>query len=217
VPDFCLSTARQALVGLLETIPSSFGSLAFQLLLGLGSMSRLNWRVILLLVPLLACYAQEDRSRTAGAGPGTAVEKSGEPHEQTRNASARTEGEDSSADYSAEVYQDVMVPAGKSVPITSTIDFSGAASVAVTIRCSVCGTSAGSLANAGLVLQALWAVTTSDYFVATENKSATAFPYWDNGGAIFSVYGGQFRLNLQNKGSQNIVLQQVTVFRRLRQ
>lgn len=51
-------------------------------------------------------------------------------------------------------------------------------------------------------------------FVATENKAATAFPYWDAGGAIFNAYGPQFSQALQNKGSQSIALAQVTIFRR---
>jgi hypothetical protein len=47
-----------------------------------------------------------------------------------------------------------------------------------------------------------------------ENKAATTFPYWDAGAALFNTYGSQFRLILQNTGTQTVAIQQVTLFRR---
>lgn len=114
----------------------------------------------------------------------------------------------------SEVFQNILIDAGQSIPIDSTLDYSSAATVAVTIYCTVCSTGATSLGNSGLVLQATWLVANAATYVATETKSATTFPYWDAGGGLFTVYGSQFRLNLQNKGSQPIAVQQLTIFRR---
>ena len=98
--------------------------------------------------------------------------------------------------------------------LDSTMDYSAVGSVAVTVQCTICTTAATSLATGGLVLQAWWLVPPADSYVVTENKAATAFSYWDAGGAIFNVYGPQFRLILQNKGKQTIGIQQITIFRR---
>ena len=94
------------------------------------------------------------------------------------------------------------------------MDYSSAITVAVTVECTICTSATTSLGTTGLTLQVGWLVPDANSYVATENKAATAFPYWDSGGAIFNGYGSQFRLNLQNKGSQTISLQQTTIFRR---
>ena len=119
-----------------------------------------------------------------------------------------------SASGNSEVFQSVSIAPGKTVSIDSTMDYSSANTVAVTVQCIVCTSTATSLGTSGLVLQARWTVPNAQLYVATENKAATAFPYWDAGGAVFNVYGAQFRLTLQNQGSQTIALQQITLFRR---
>jgi hypothetical protein len=70
------------------------------------------------------------------------------------------------------------------------------------------------MGSLGLVLQARWTVPDAASYVTAENKAATAFPYADSGGVVFNVFGPRFRLALQNKGTQPIALQQVTIFRR---
>ena len=114
----------------------------------------------------------------------------------------------------SEVFTNVVISAGQNVALDSAMDYSSAATVAVTVQCTSCTSSTTSLASAGLILQARWVVSDDCSYVATENKAATTFPYWDTGAAIFDVYAPQFRLNLQNKGTQPIILQQVTIFRR---
>jgi hypothetical protein len=94
------------------------------------------------------------------------------------------------------------------------MDYSAANTVAVTVECTICTTATTSLASSGLVLQAGWLVPNATAYVVAENKAATAFLYTDAGSALFNVYGTQFRLILQNKGSVSIAIQQVTLFRR---
>lgn len=127
-------------------------------------------------------------------------------------AAARNPASSSPSTGRSEVFRNIVIPPGKDFSIDSTLDYSSANSVAVTVQCTTCNSSSSSLSGLGLTLQARWLVDGADYYVATENKTATAFPYWDAGGAIFNVYGSQFRLNLQNRGEQIITLQQVTVF-----
>jgi hypothetical protein len=107
-----------------------------------------------------------------------------------------------------------VIAGGKTVSLYSDLDYSSANTVAVTVSCIICSSAATSLGNSGLVLQSRWTVADAQSFVTAESKAATAFTYSDSGGAIFNVYGPQFRLALQNKGTQTIALQQVTVFRR---
>jgi hypothetical protein len=114
----------------------------------------------------------------------------------------------------SEVFRDLFIPAGKSIPLESELDYSSAATVAVTVYCLICTSAPSSLANSGLVLVAFWSVPDTETYTAAENKSSGSFPYWDAGAAIFQVYGSRFRLVLQNTGKQAVALQQVTVFRR---
>ncbi len=114
----------------------------------------------------------------------------------------------------SEVFQNLVIAAGKSMALDSSLDYSSAATVAISVLCIICTSGATSLGNSGLVLQAAWTVPDAGSYVTTENKTATAFPYTDAGGAVFNIYGPQFRLVLQNKGAQTIALQQVTIFRR---
>lgn len=114
----------------------------------------------------------------------------------------------------SEVFGPVVIAAGKSASFDSTLDYSYSSSVAVTVQCIVCTSTATSLSTDNLVLQAFWTVPTAQLYVTVENKSALTFAYWDAGGAIFNAYGTQFRLTLQNNGSQTIAIQQITLFRR---
>ena len=115
---------------------------------------------------------------------------------------------------SSEVFQNVVIAAGQTYPILSTMDYSSADTVAVTVECTLCTTTATSLASSGLILQAGWTVPNAVSYVVAENKAATAFLYTDVGSALFNVYGTQFKLILQNKGTASIAIQQVTLFRR---
>jgi hypothetical protein len=158
-----------------------------------------------LLTSCLACFSlAEDRS-----GPS---EKSAESHDLAVSAARKPVARDVAATGGSEVFQNVVIQAGKNVAIDSTLDYSSASTVAVTVQCTTCTSAAASLGSLGLVLQARWLVLNADSFVATESKAGTAFAYWDAGGAVFNVYGSQFRLVLQNKGSYAITLQQVTTF-----
>lgn len=114
----------------------------------------------------------------------------------------------------SEVFKGIFIGAGKTVSLDSTLDYSSAATVAIGIECIICDSKASSLGGSGLVLLARWAVPNSELFVTPESKTANLFLYWDSGGVIFNVYGSQFRLSLQNKGSQPIAIEQVTILRR---
>ncbi len=144
---------------------------------------------------------------------GDNAEKSGEPYEFAviKTAKAARDVADTTI---SDVFKTVIIAAGKSVSLDSTMDYTSAAGVAVTVQCIICGTLATSLTGSGLALQARWMVLNAESYVATESKAASGFPFWDSGAALFNVYGSQFRLTLQNKGTQNIALQQVTIMRR---
>jgi hypothetical protein len=142
------------------------------------------------------------------------AEKSADAYDLTVTATAKSPRNAVVATENSEVFQSIVVAPGKRVSLDSTLDYSSVNTVAVTIQCIVCTSAVTSLGTSGLVLQALWLVPNAELYVATENKAATAFPYWDAGGAVFNVYGSQFRLTLQNKGTETITIQQLTMFRR---
>ena len=112
----------------------------------------------------------------------------------------------------SEVYQDVVIPAGKNVILQSALDYSSSSTVAVAVRCTACTTKTTSLSALGLILEARWLALTASSDLATQSTSN--FAYFDAGGAIFNVYAEQFNLELQNRGSTTITLDQVTIFRR---
>jgi hypothetical protein len=112
----------------------------------------------------------------------------------------------------SEIVRNLVIAAGKSVSLDSEMDFSAAGSVAVTLRCTTCDSAANSMNK--LVLQAFWSVPDAELYTVAESKAGSAFLYWDSGGAIFQVYGARFRLTIQNKGEQGMLVQQVVIFRR---
>lgn len=111
---------------------------------------------------------------------------------------------------SSEVYLDVAIPVGQNVVIQSGLDFSSASTVAVSVRCTACTTTTTSMNALGLVLEARWQPLNATTDIATQN--ASTFAYTDAGGVIFNVYAEQFNLELQNKGTATITLDQVTIF-----
>ncbi len=140
--------------------------------------------------------------------------KSGDAIDLKKNASQKLATDAPVAPVRSEVFTDIVIAPGKSFPIDSTMDYSSSNGlVAITILCSVCTTAATSLGNSGLILQALWSVPDAGSYAAVEIKPASSFPYWDAGGALFDVHGSQFRLTLQNRGTQAVTIQQVTIFR----
>uniref|UniRef100_Q02BS7 Uncharacterized protein n=1 Tax=Solibacter usitatus (strain Ellin6076) TaxID=234267 RepID=Q02BS7_SOLUE len=158
-----------------------------------------------LLVPGLVCLSMaEDRP---------AVEKSAEPGPLV-HATPKVTSRDAASSGNSEVFENLVIAAGKTITLNSALDYSASDSVAVSVLCIICSTAATSLGNSGLVLQARWTVADAGDYVTTENRPATTFPYSDAGGAVFNVFGPQFRLVLQNKGTQTIALQQVTIFHR---
>ncbi len=114
----------------------------------------------------------------------------------------------------SEVFLSVVIGAGQTVSLDSTLDYTSAGTVAVAVECSACATGATSLGSAGLTLNAAWLVSNASAYMFTENESGSGLTWWDGGGAVFNVYGSQFRLVIQNGGSQGILLDQVTVFLR---
>lgn len=112
----------------------------------------------------------------------------------------------------SEVFRNVIVPADKSVSFDSKIDFSAASQVFVTLRCTTCNAASNSMAS--IVVQAFWSVPDAEHYAVVETRTGSTFPYWDSGGAAFQVFGPLFRLTLQNRSNQNVIIQQVTVFRR---
>ncbi|MBZ5580456.1 MAG: hypothetical protein LAP40_28210 [Acidobacteriia bacterium] len=169
-----------------------------------------------LLASSFLCLAfAEDRPglRSEAIAAGSATEKSADLYDLAI-AATRSVNPGLGATVSVEVFQNVVIAAGKTVSLDSALDYSTSNTVAVTVQCIVCTSATTALGASGLILQARWMAPNTQFYVATENKAASAFPYWDAGGAIFSVYGPQFRLTLQNSGSQPIAIQQITLLRR---
>jgi hypothetical protein len=161
-----------------------------------------------LLAPcLLRVSLAEDR-------PARVTEKSADGYDLVVRPRPKASGTAADDAAISEVFEDIVIGAGKTVSLASGLDYSSANTVAVTVLCIICSSAQTALGNAGLVLQARWTVPDAQSFVTAESKATTAFTYSDSGGAVFNVYGPQFRLALQNKGTQTIALQQVTIFRR---
>jgi hypothetical protein len=109
-----------------------------------------------------------------------------------------------------ETYKNLQVDPGKSVVIESEMDFTSADKAVVTVR----STSETDSYFAGLTLTAAWSHPDVDLYSVVEEAKGTAFPYWNTGGAVFQVFGPQFRLILQNSGTQILTIQQVVIGRR---
>lgn len=155
----------------------------------------------------------QDRPGTQRGEPRRLLEsRSGES-----TASAKTwlvARRDTTTSTNSEVFRDVTIASGKTLSLDSSLDYSSAATVAVMVECTACNTSGTSLGAAGLTLQARWSTPDADSFIATDFQDASSFPYWDSGGILFTVYGSQFRLTLQNSGSDAIHIRQIVFFRR---
>jgi len=170
---------------------------------------------------LLASYSicmslAEDRPdhRSTVERQNAVTETSAETVDRLVTPTAKASGSTVAATGTSEVFRDIFIVSGKSVTLDSALDYSSANTVAVTVLCTICGSAATSLGSSGLVLQPLWSVPDAETYVTTENKAATAFLFWDVGGALFNVYGTRFRLTLQNKGTRPISIRQATIFRR---
>jgi hypothetical protein len=174
---------------------------------------RIGTAALLMSCFVCLCFGQA-REAPSATSRNAATEKSGEARDLARTTTPKLSTNTASATGNAEVALNVVIDPGSSVSIDSSLDYSSAITVAIAVQCMACATAATSLGTLGLVLQARWMVPNGESFVATDSRSASAFPYWDAGGAIFDVYGTQFRLTLQNKGSQAITLQQVTLLQR---
>ncbi len=150
----------------------------------------------------------------AQGAEGSGRASAAQAHDFVERSAAASSNNSADTTTNSEVFRKITVASGKTVSIDSTLDYSAASTVAITVLCEDCTTEATSLGTMGLTLQARWKVPDADSYVATESKAATAFAYWDAGGASFNVYGSKFQLTLKNKGTQGIVVQQITIMRR---
>jgi hypothetical protein len=161
--------------------------------------------------------AAQDREGPGDSAPSfspVATERSAEAYAVALPPRPAATAAAAAATGNSEVFQNIVIAAGRNATINSTLDYSSANTVAVTVLCAICTTAATSLGTSGLVLQASWLVPNASSYAVAENKAATTFPYWDAGAALFNTYGSQFRLILQNTGTQTVAIQQVTLFRR---
>ena len=105
-------------------------------------------------------------------------------------------------------FTSVTIPAGQTVNLESTIDFSSSDIVRVTVR------SAGTdLLN--LLGTAYFTVPNATEFVTQEVMLGSDFFYSNSGGAGFQVCGPQFRLALRNLGSTTLTLTSVLIYTRV--
>jgi hypothetical protein len=160
----------------------------------------------------------EDRTVTVlvPANSTIATEKSTESYNWALTRPPKAADVSTTTAANSEVFENITIAPGKTFTVASAMDYSSSITVAITVECTICTTTATSLGNSGLVLLAGWLVPTALGYVVAENKTATSFPYTDAGGVIFNVYGSQFQLLLQNKGAASIVIRQLTLFQRSR-
>ncbi len=162
----------------------------------------------------LGVQAQSPAPQPGTGSPKASAAKPAAASARSQGARAKPMAGPDIVNTNSEVFFNVVIDAGQTVSLDSTLDYTSAGTVAVAVDCPGCTTEATSLGSAGLKLNAAWLVPNANTYMFTENESGNALAYWDAGGAIFNVYGSQFRLNLQNSGSQGILLQQVTLFLR---
>jgi len=122
-----------------------------------------------------------------------------------KNANANSPKPHSLTYANYELTTNVVIPAGQYVDVESSLDYSAATSVAVTVR-----SSSGNASNLSLV--AYWSVPEALYWNVVDVAEGTDFYYSNVGGARFNVYGNQFMLRLMNTGTAGVVLSQVLVF-----
>src|ERR1035438_3121426 len=104
--------------------------------------------------------------------PAMATEKSAASYDRAVATPAKSADGTSVTTGNSEVFQSILIAAGKTYTINSTMDYSAAGTVAITLECIICSTAATSLGNSGLVLQASWTVPTAGAYVVAENKVA---------------------------------------------
>src|SRR4051795_2939620 len=114
----------------------------------------------------LVLSAAEDRRTNA-------TEKSTETYDASPRVAMKSPLKPATAASSSEIFKDVVIAAGKNVAIDSTLDYSSASVVAITVQCDGCGTAATALGSTGLVLQARWLATDAESYVATDFRAAT--------------------------------------------
>jgi hypothetical protein len=166
--------------------------------------------VLLAFCSIATSFAADERGAGTEKNQGAATERSTGANPYVLRARSKSSASTSTAPGTSEVYQDVVIPAGKNVIIQSSVDYSSSSTVAVTVLCTACTAATTSMAALGLVLEARWQGLNATTDIATAN--AGTFAYLDAGGAIFSVYAELFNLELQNKGTSTITLDQVTIF-----
>ena len=104
-----------------------------------------------------------------------------------------------------EYYANVTIPAGQSVNLDSTIDYSSSDTISVTLRSTKSDIAA-------LLGTAFFIVPTATEYVTQEAFLGSNFFYNNSGGATFQVCGPQFRLTLQNLSNASMTLSSVLVY-----
>jgi hypothetical protein len=156
---------------------------------------------------LSLCFSASSR---AAEDRGAPTQKSTAANSYVWKARSTAAASTPAASGTAEVFLDVAIGPGKNLTIQSSQVYSGSSAVAVAVLCTACITATTSMAALGLVLEARWQGANATTDIATASNSTYA--YWDAGGAIFGVYAELFNLELQNKGTSTITLDQVTIF-----
>lgn len=102
-------------------------------------------------------------------------------------------------------FTSVTIPAGQTVNLDSTLDYSSSDTVRVTLRSATTD-----LAN--LLGTAYFTVPNATEFVTQEVFVGTDFFYSNSRGVTFQVAGPQFRLALRNTGSTTMTLTSVLIY-----
>ena len=104
-----------------------------------------------------------------------------------------------------EYYTNVVIPAGQTVNLDSSLDYSSSDTIRVTVR----STNTDLLALLGT---SYFAVPNATEFVTQEAFLGSDFFYSNSGGATFQVCGPQFRLTLGNTGTTTMTLSSVLIY-----
>lgn len=127
------------------------------------------------------------------------------PSSTSPATNAATNGSIPATSAKYEYYSNVVIPAGQTVNLDSSLDYSSSDTIRVTVRSTntdlpaLLGTSYFTVPNANEYL-------TQEAFLGSD------FFYSNSGGATFQVCGPQFRLALRNTGTATMTLSSVLIY-----
>jgi len=132
------------------------------------------------------------------------------PNDETATKSvsrvkASTTGANATNSANWESWRDLSIPAGQSITLDSSIDYSTFTALTFSFR------SANKDAQ-NIVISTFWSVPDAGFVNSLDVVTGDAFYYSNTGGSTFSIGGTQLRLILSNAGTSTMNLQSAFVY-----